>query len=58
MLDEQLLDRLGTYFIYFQIHERFGLTFDEYVTKYQDDAATCSVSQLTIKAATMAVVTA
>ncbi|MED3799974.1 MULTISPECIES: hypothetical protein [Lysinibacillus] len=57
-IEEQQLDRLGTYFVYFQIYERFGLTFENFVSRYIQDADTCSVDWLTKKAATMAVVPA
>lgn len=72
-LEEQQLDRLGTYFAHFHIYERFGLTFEAYVERYAKDASTCSIESLSRdeqlkkmrlrliankKAATIAVVTA
>ncbi|HZG83867.1 hypothetical protein [Paenibacillus sp.] len=34
MTDEQL-DRLGEYFVYHRVRERYGLTFEQFVEKYR-----------------------
>ncbi len=57
-MDEQLLERLGIYYVHFSIGERFGYTFEEYVNEYLYNDAACTIQQLNKKAATMAVVTA
>jgi hypothetical protein len=33
MIPDDLLDRLGTYFVHFRIAERYGITFEQFVWK-------------------------
>lgn len=37
-MDERLLDNLGTYFVYHNLRERFGWTFEEFVDKWEREA--------------------
>lgn len=30
-MTDELLDKLGTYFVYFRIRERYGITFEHFV---------------------------
>lgn len=30
-MTDELLDKLGTYFVYFRIRERYGITFERFV---------------------------
>lgn len=57
-MDEKLLEKLGTYYVYFRIGEQFGYTFEQYLIKYINNPTACTVHQLKKKAATIAVVTA
>jgi len=58
-MDEQLLEKLGTYYVYFNIGARFGYTFEQYLIHYLNNPSAGTVQQLKIKkAATMAVVPA
>lgn len=58
-LNDELIERLGIYFTFFNIYEEFGLTFKEYLEKYSKDPSQCSIEKLKIKkAATTAIVTA
>ncbi|MEC1178519.1 hypothetical protein P9B03_08505 [Metasolibacillus meyeri] len=58
-MDEQLIERLGTYYVYFDIGQRFGYTFEQYLAKYVNSPAACTVAELrNKKAATTAIVTA
>lgn len=34
-MDERLLDSLGTYFVYHNLRERYGWTFEEFVDKWE-----------------------
>jgi hypothetical protein len=34
-MSDELLDRLGTYFIHFDIGARYGITFDDFVGRVQ-----------------------
>ncbi|WP_193768908.1 hypothetical protein [Metasolibacillus meyeri] len=57
-MDELLIERLGTYYVYFKIGERFGYTFEQFLVKYLNNPAACTVNQLNKKAATTAIATA
>lgn len=35
-MDDDLLDRLGRYFCYFDILNRYGITFEQFVRKVQN----------------------
>jgi hypothetical protein len=34
-MSDELLDRLGTYFLHFNIGARYGITFDDFVGRVQ-----------------------
>lgn len=34
-MDDDQLDRLGRYFEYFKVHERYGISFEQFVHKVQ-----------------------
>lgn len=33
-INDELLERLGTYFVYHQLHNRYGLTFESFVDRW------------------------
>lgn len=34
-MNDELLDRLGVYFVYHEVHERYGITFEQFVERNQ-----------------------
>ena len=33
-IDDELLDKLGTYFVYHELYNRYGLTFEKFVDRW------------------------
>lgn len=67
-LEPEQIDRLGDYFVYFEIYDQFGITFEDYCIRYLIQPTACSIKKLKEeaklgnlrrkKAATIALVTA
>lgn len=65
-LEPEQIDRLGIYFVHFEIHSKFGMTFEQYLIRYSMNPHASSVKNLKEdanlikqkKAATIALVTA
>lgn len=36
MIDDDLMDKLGTYYVYFRIRERYGITFERFLEKWSE----------------------
>ena len=36
-MNDKLLENLGTYFVYHQLREKYGWTFEEFVNKWERD---------------------
>lgn len=34
-IDDELLDRLGVYFVHMGVNERYGITFEKFVDRWQ-----------------------
>ncbi len=33
-VSDEILDKLGIYFVYHQVHERYGITFESFVDRW------------------------
>ena len=33
-INDELLDRLGIYFVYHRVHEKYGITFESFVDRW------------------------
>lgn len=34
-INDELLERLGTYFVYHEVYERYGISFETFVDRHQ-----------------------
>lgn len=34
-IDDETLDKLGTYFVYHEVYERYGITFESFVGRWR-----------------------